>query len=89
MASLEFINYEPRSAKVSENKLSWIKLKRKKIERLPQIIWEDNFTWAEVNLWALDQAVSSKRDLKTEPPRVYRRVIYLSQAAIPDRVKLS
>lgn len=65
MASLEFINYEPRSAKVSENKLNWIKLKRKKIERLPQIIWEDNFTWAEVNLWALDQAVSSKRDLKT------------------------
>ena len=24
-----------------------------------------------------------------EPPRVYRRVIYLSQAAIPDRIKLS
>ena len=24
-----------------------------------------------------------------EPPRVYRRVIYLSQAAMPDRVKLS
>ena len=26
---------------------------------------------------------------KTEPPRVYRRVIYLSQAAMPDRIKLS
>ena len=25
----------------------------------------------------------------TEPPRLYRRVIYLSQAAMPDRVKLS
>ena len=24
-----------------------------------------------------------------EPPRLYRRVIYLSQAAMPDRVKLS
>jgi hypothetical protein len=27
--------------------------------------------------------------LKDEPPRLYRRVIYLSQAAMPDRVKLS
>ena len=26
---------------------------------------------------------------KYEPPRLYRRVIYLSQAAMPDRVKLS
>ena len=26
---------------------------------------------------------------KNEPPRLYRRVIYLSQAAMPDRVKLS
>ena len=25
----------------------------------------------------------------TEPPRLYRRVFYLSQAAMPDRVKLS
>ena len=24
-----------------------------------------------------------------EPPRLYRRVIYLSQAAMPDRTKLS
>ena len=25
----------------------------------------------------------------SEPPRLYRRVFYLSQAAMPDRVKLS
>ena len=25
----------------------------------------------------------------SEPPRLYRRVIYLSQAAMPDRIKLS
>lgn len=30
-----------------------------------KIVWEDNSTWAEANLWALDQATSSKRDLKT------------------------
>lgn len=26
---------------------------------------------------------------KSEPPRLYRRVFYLSQAAMPDRIKLS
>ncbi|WP_227685990.1 hypothetical protein [Psychrobacter aquimaris] len=26
---------------------------------------------------------------KNEPPRLYRRLIYLSQAAMPDRIKLS
>ena len=28
-------------------------------------------------------------ELQIEPPRLYRRVIYLSQAAMPDRIKLS
>ena len=32
---------------------------------------------------------SNHNKLVCEPPRVYRRVIYLSQAAMPDRVKLS
>ena len=32
---------------------------------------------------------SAKLHPTCEPPRLYRRVIYLSQAAIPDRVKLS
>ena len=27
--------------------------------------------------------------VRDEPPRLYRRVIYLSQAAMPDRIKLS
>ncbi|WP_413501512.1 hypothetical protein [Psychrobacter maritimus] len=35
---------------------------------------------------AIEQTI---RQGKTEPPRLYRRVIYLSQAAMPDRVKLS
>ncbi|WP_299068134.1 hypothetical protein [uncultured Psychrobacter sp.] len=32
---------------------------------------------------------SAARFNASEPPRLYRRVIYLSQAAMPDRVKLS
>ena len=65
MASLEFINYQPRSIQVKNNSISWNKLKIKSIDRLPQIVWEDNSTWAEANLWALEQATSSKRSIKT------------------------
>jgi hypothetical protein len=33
---------------------------------------------------------AKKRGLiATEPPRLYRRLIYFSQAAMPDRIKLS
>ena len=65
MASLEQINYQPHRAEISDSSLQWAELKRKPIKNLPQIVWEDNSTWAEANLWALDQATSSKRDLKT------------------------
>ena len=45
-------------------------------------------------VWGALSAADAKilrRQLKTkfEPPRLYRRLIYLSQAAMPDRVKLS
>ena len=65
MASLEQINYQPHRAEISDGSLQWAPLKRKPIKNLPQIVWEDNSTWAEANLQALDQATSSKRDLKT------------------------
>jgi integrase len=65
MASLEQINYQPHRAEISDGSLLWTALKRKPIKKLPQIVWEDNSTWAEANIWALDQATSSKRDLKT------------------------
>lgn len=65
MASLERINYQKHRVEVSEDSLKWTKAKRKPIDRLPQIFWEDNSPWSEANLWALDQASSSKRDLKT------------------------
>ena len=31
----------------------------------------------------------NKRNGRTEPPRLYPRLIYLSQAEIPDSIKLS
>ena len=65
MASLEFINYQPRHISISNGSVIWVKSKRKTIQRLPQIVWENNSTWAESNLWAVEYATSSKRDLKT------------------------
>ncbi|EBA00649.1 site-specific integrase [Marinobacter sp. ELB17] len=65
MASLEFIHYLPRRAEINDGSFQWKDLKRKPIKNLPQIVWEDNSTWAEANLWALGQATSSKRDIKT------------------------
>jgi integrase len=65
VASLEFIYYQPRRIEMNGDSVQWVELKRKPIKNFPQIVWEDNSTWAEANLWALDQATSSKRDLKT------------------------
>ena len=38
---------------------------------------------------SLHPSTSSLTCYQTEPPRLYRRLIYLSQAAMPDRIKLS
>ena len=42
-----------------------VDLKRIPIIVLPQMCWDNNSTCAEANLWAVYQATSSKRDLKT------------------------
>lgn len=65
MASLEQINYQPYRLELIDNTLQWTALQRKQIKRMPQIIWADNSMWKEANLWALEQATSSKRDMKT------------------------
>ena len=65
MASLELIHYQPKKVKIKNDTIQWKELNRKPIINLPQIVWADNSTWAEANLWALEQTSSSKRDLKT------------------------
>jgi len=65
MASLELIQYRLQRVELKDGSLQWKEQKRARIKKLPQIVWEDNSTWAEANLWALDQATASKRDLKT------------------------
>ena len=44
----------------------------------------DKLTTKQTQKWAKKLAIA-----QSEPPRLYRRLIYLSQAAMPDRVKLS
>ncbi len=65
VASLEHIYYRPQNARINEDALEWEYINRKPISRLPQIVWGDNTTWAEANIWSLEQATSSKKDLKT------------------------
>lgn len=65
MASLEFIQYQPKHLLINDDSIIWEELNRKPIKRLPQIVWADNSTWGEANLWALDQASTSKLDIKT------------------------
>ena len=65
VASLEHIYYRPQNARINEDVLDWEYINRKPISRLPQIVWGDNTTWAEANIWSLEQATSSKKDLKT------------------------
>jgi len=65
MANIEHIYYKPRDPEICESSFLWVESSRKQIRNLPQIIWNDNTPWAEANLWALEQAASSKRDLKT------------------------
>lgn len=65
MASLERINYQSLRVEIADGLLEWTASKRKPIKNFPQIVWANNSPWAEANLWALHQATSSKRDLKT------------------------
>src|SRR5699024_4122744 len=65
MASLEYISYSPRLIKVRDNNLVWEEANRNKVINLPQIVWSDNTTWSEVNLWALDQIITLNRSIKT------------------------
>ncbi len=39
--------------------------------------------------YLVEKAKQDQAKEQYEPPRLYRRVFYLSQAAIPDRIKLS
>jgi integrase len=65
MASLEFIRYAPRRPEVLEGKVLWNASSGRLIERLPQLIWSNQTTWGEANLWALEQATTQRKDIKT------------------------
>lgn len=65
MASLEKINYQPYRVEILNQSSQLVAENRKQIKKIPQIVWEDNSMWVEANLWALEQATSAKKDLKT------------------------
>lgn len=66
MATLELIRHLPRRAEIVDGCVRWVPRKDlKPVDGLPQICWEDGRTWAEANLWALQQATSQRKDLET------------------------
>lgn len=65
MATLQLINYHPFRVNIQSNKVHWAKSNHQITKGLPQIIWQDNTTWSEANLWALEQATSFRSSIKT------------------------
>ncbi len=65
MATLQLINYHPFRVNIQSNEVHWTKSNNQIIKGLPQIIWHDNTTWSEANLWALEQATSFRSSIKT------------------------
>lgn len=65
MATLRQINYHPFRVNIQNDQVHWTKSNHQSIEGLPQIIWQDNTTWSEANLWALEQAASFRSSIKT------------------------
>jgi len=65
VATLQLINYHPFQVNIQSNKVHWAKSNHQIIKGLPQIIWQDNTTWSEANLWALEQATSFRSSIKT------------------------
>lgn len=65
MATLQLINYHPFRVNIRSDTVHWTKSNHQNIEGLSQIIWQDNTTWSEANLWALEQATSFRSSIKT------------------------
>jgi len=65
VATLQLINYHPFQINIQNDQVHWTKSNHQNIDGLPQIIWQDNSTWSEANLWALEQATSFRSSIKT------------------------
>lgn len=65
MATLQLIDYHPFQINIQNDQVHWTKSNHQNIDGLPQIIWQDNSTWSEANLWALEQATSFRSSIKT------------------------
>ena len=66
MARLEHIHYTFSNPALSEEgELIWADEATKPIGGLPQIFWDDDSGWDEVNVWALDRAASHNVALET------------------------
>ena len=66
MATLETIRHVLHRDEIVNGRVEWVAAKgRKVLEGLPQIVWTDQNPWREANLWALEQATTNKKNIKT------------------------
>ena len=66
MATLESIVHVPMRSEIRDGRVEWVGVNgRKPIAGLPQIVWTDHQPWREANLWALEQATTARKNLKT------------------------
>lgn len=80
MAVLEFINYTPMRDQITKGKLEWVNCHNQHaLAGLPQIFWDDNSPWDEVNHFALTKATGTKgNDIKTIKSLMKHLVAYAS-----------
>lgn len=65
MARLEYIQYASFMPSAQGAELVWKERAANRIDRLPQLFWEDGRGWNEANLWALERAASHQVDPET------------------------
>lgn len=65
MASLERISLQKHVITTEGYDVKRVTSSQSPTPQFPQIFWSDNSPWREANLWAYEQALNTKRSLKT------------------------
>lgn len=65
MARLESIKFLPQSPILVGDKIVWTPAQFRKVDRLPQLFWEDGSPWREANLWLHERAFVDHKNSQT------------------------
>jgi integrase len=65
MAMLETVQFTPSRCIAENGKVQWTIAGASRLERLPQIFWNDGDPWREANLWLMERSQSRDVSVKT------------------------